>query len=65
MDTKTLTAAKAGTTDIVRIYAGSVFIWPDPWDDIWDNGGGITEAPPTFIGWDTVWYNVWTNKTRA
>lgn len=58
METRTLRAAKVGSDDIVRIYAGSVFIWPDPWDDIWDDGGGRWV-------WDTGWHDVWATETKV
>lgn len=26
---------KAGTVDVIAVYAGSNLVWPEPWDDLW------------------------------
>lgn len=53
MDTRILTAAYVGAIQVKAIYNGDLFIWPDPWDDIWDEGG--SRGTWTDTGWHDVW----------
>jgi hypothetical protein len=42
-----------GEDEIVAMYCGTDFIWPDPWTDIWDEGVPV------------IWENVWRDKWSA
>lgn len=37
--------------ELVGLYCGDTFFWPDPWIDRWDAGDLFT--------WDSLWYDKW------
>ncbi len=38
-------------TQIIGIWLGNIFIWPDPWTDIWDEGHAVSRED----GWGDKW----------
>lgn len=38
-------------TSVIGIYCGTIFVWPDPWTDLWDEGFPIT--------WESRWRDQW------
>lgn len=41
--------------EIKGIWFGTSYIWPDPWTDIWEEGG----AKPV---WQNEWRNMWSES---
>ncbi len=52
MDLIAVAAAVQGGTQILGMFHGKDFVWPDPWTDIWDEG--------TTVLWENVWHDRWT-----
>ena len=40
-----------GDVEITGIWFGTVYVWPDPWADTWDEGASVI--------WEGVWRNQW------
>jgi hypothetical protein len=39
--------------DILGLFHGKDFVWPDPWTDIWDEG--------TNVYFENVWHDLWSS----
>ena len=52
MDLNDVAQAVQDGEEIVGMWYGTVFVWPDPWWDIWAD-----ESPQL---WEDVWHNAWT-----
>ena len=51
MDLSGVTRVLYQGQDILGLFHGYTFVWPDPWTDIWDEG--------TNIYWDSLWHDLW------
>lgn len=51
MDLIDVVAAKYDGTDILGIFIGTTFVWPDPWMDTWDEGSSVQ--------WEVSWRDMW------
>lgn len=51
MDLEGVVRATQGGDEILGMYFGKTFVWPDPWWDLWDEG--------TNVLWENVWRNQW------
>jgi hypothetical protein len=52
---KGVISAVCDSTPIVGIWFNDSFLWPDPWTDIWEEGG---TAPL----WQNEWRNQWSES---
>lgn len=52
MDFVRVVRAVQDGTEIRGVWHGKVFVWPDPWTDLWDEGA--------FNYWEDMWRNAWT-----
>ena len=41
--------------EIFGLWYGNVFVWPDPWTDIWDDG--------SYAHWTDAWHDLWSNTS--
>jgi hypothetical protein len=51
LDFRGVTRVRNDNTEIYGIWLGRTFVWPDPWTDIWDEGGGRY--------WEDGWHDLW------
>lgn len=51
-----LNRATIGTEEVVALYVGDEFVWPDPWDDLWNDGC------PTL--WANGWRDIWSTEQK-